>query len=116
VIAAFSALGIENQESGYDLAATILEIIPILVLSFMVLKIIGVWNNETPSKINYYLLVYTIASVAIYFGLRYLFVNDLTSETPTPFLGTVIYYFIWTSYFKRSTRVKEFYGCNAVKK
>lgn len=116
VIAALAVLGIDAGENIYDLAATALEIAPSLAFSILVLKIIEVRENDTPSKINHYILAYTIATFVIYAGLRYLFANDFMIEKPTPALGTVIYYFIWTSYFKKSKRVKEFYGSNADQK
>lgn len=61
-----------------------------------------------------YLGYYVAASLLAYGIFYYLFKTDVVAEKPVSFWSSVIHYYIWSSYFKKSKRVKAHYGANAV--
>ena len=84
-----------------------------VVFSFLILRILGDSNEETPFRINMYLKYSISATAVVFMAAMGLFFMDVITERPESLLGSLIFYYIWTSYFKKSVRVKEYYGCNA---
>ena len=104
--------GFGSQET-IDVLASIAEVIPPLVFSFLILRILGDSDEGTPFRINTYLKYSISATAVVFMAAMGLFFLDVTTERPESLLGSLIFYYIWTSYFKKSARVKEYYGCNA---
>ncbi len=97
-------------EKQWDLAALILELSPSIIFSFLIIRVLSKPESQVPAQIKKYIGNYVGASIFINIGLRYLFSNDVITDEPTTFIGDLIYYAIWVSYFKRSKRVAQFYG------
>ncbi len=104
--------GFGDQET-IDTLAGLAEVIPPVVFSFLILRILGDSNEETPFRINMYLKYSISATAVVFMAAMGLFFMDVTTERPESLLGSLVFYYIWTSYFKKSVRVKEYYGCNA---
>jgi len=103
-----------SNQNLIDFAMIGLESTPILLLSIFTLKILNKKEGEVPGKVKSYLDYYLSATVVIYVILYISFSKGQITEKPTPLLGDIIYYFIWTSYFKKSKRVKVYYGKNTL--
>jgi len=104
--------GFESQEV-VDIFFSLPELIPSVIFSVLILRVLGVQGEETPFRISAYLKYNVSITVVVFIVLMALFFSDVISERPESLLGSLIYYYIWTSYFKKSVRVKEFYGRNA---
>ena len=108
-----AALFVDDRfEKQWDLAALILELSPSIIYSFLIIRVLSTPQSHVPAQIKKYIGNYVAASILINFLLRYLFSNELITDKPTTFIGDLIYYAIWVSYFKRSKRVAQFYGQN----
>jgi len=100
-------------EKELDVVALLLEISPSILFSFLIIKVIKIRETHIPAKIKKYIGGYVFMSLLITLVLRYLYSLELITDKPTPtFLGDIIYYAIWVSYFKRSKRVAEYYRQN----
>lgn len=104
--------GFETQEA-IDILFSLPELIPSVIFSVLILRVLSVQSEETPFKISAYLKYNVSIAVLVFVFLMVLFFSEIISERPESLLGSLIYYYIWTSYFKKSVRVKEFYGSNA---
>jgi len=110
------ALGLSEgftSEDTLSLLVSFVEVIPAFVFSILILKIIKDRDEETPFRISGYVKYNTVIALVIFIASMALFYLDVTPERPQSLLGTLIYYYIWTSYFKKSVRVKEYYGSSA---
>jgi len=106
-----AALFVDDMfEKQWDLPALILELSPSIIFSFLIIRVLSTPESQVPAQIKKYIGNYVVVSILINIGLRYLFSNDLITDEPTTFIGDLIYYAIWVSYFKRSKRVAQFYG------
>ena len=100
-------------EKELDVVALLFEITPSMLFSFLIVKVIKIRETHIPAKIKKYIGGYVVMSLLITLVLRYLYSLELITDKPTAtFLGDIIYYAIWVSYFKRSKRVAEYYGQN----
>ncbi len=98
----------------FESVIAFIELIPDMVLAVVILLIIEKKNKDVPSKIIKYLGIYIVASIIVYAFVFYLYKTEAIVEKPIGFWGSVIHYWIWSSYFKKSKRVNVYYGENAV--
>lgn len=116
MVVAFAGMAaFDYFEVGYinELWALGLEILPDLVFSIVVIKIVMIRQADIPQKIVKFLGYYVAATFVIYMILFYSYSAEQISEKPTSFWGSAIYYLIWSSYFRKSKRVKVYYGENS---
>jgi len=110
---AFSFLGYYESGESTDMIAALVESIPGLFISIVAIKLLTVKSPQTPNKMVKMLGYYVTATIVIYAVLFYLHKTEQISEKPLSFWGSVIYYYIWSSYFKKSKRVNGYFGANA---
>jgi len=89
------------------------EIIPVFVFSVAVLKKVKIQERGTPQKLKFYIMFYFLSSMIITGLIIYLYTKGYVTEKPTSVFGDIVYFLIWSSYFKRSDRVNGYYGNNA---
>lgn len=112
-VSAMVILGEIEQQELIGILWLLAEMLPALVLSVLTVRILSAREEDVPHRVSVYLKIgLGVASVA-FIGGGALFYYDFVSEKPTSILGSLIFYYIWTSYFKKSVRVKEYYGVNA---
>ena len=105
-------VGVEKKQELINSMAIMIELIPGTVMSFLIWRIVLIKNDETPKKIKW-LITFELALQLMFGAVLYLaYKQGYISDQPTPVLLSVIYYFIWASYFKRSKRVFSYYGSN----
>ncbi|WP_028862429.1 DUF2569 family protein [Psychromonas aquimarina] len=109
----FYFAGKELFDTPADFIAALAESLPILIFSVLILKFIHIRNEAIPTKIYVIIFSYMATSAVIYFISLYLFNSGYLTEEPTRLIGDVIYTLVWTAYFKKSKRVKSYYGANA---
>ncbi len=107
---------IEPEQNLIDLAAITIEMLPGTIMSFIIWKSILVCDCETPNKIRSLLDIEFTLNVLTFIALFFAFKEGYVSDKPNPIFFSLIYYFIWTSYLKRSKRVLSLYGSNTFKK
>jgi len=108
-------VGFENNQEFIDFFAVFIEVLPGTIMSFLIWRTVLVHKPETPNKV-YSLLKFDLAlQLLVGAGLYFAYKQDFITEKPVSFLISVIYYFIWAAYFKRSKRVLACYGTNAAK-
>jgi hypothetical protein len=90
-----------NQES-IDNAALIIEIVPTTILSFIIWRMVPVKSKTTPSRIKSLMRIDLFFSIAVGFIMYMAFREGFITDKPVPFYGSLIYYFIWSSYFNLS--------------
>lgn len=118
-VVAFVALVISYMILGdiFDLVmdgpALFLELIPFLIFSYFIIKAIPIRHVETPARIKSLIGYDLIVSLTVSVILLALHNNGLISDKPAPLIFSVIYYFIWVTYFKKSKRVLAYYGSNS---
>ena len=100
-------------EHMLDIVALLIEIAPPILFSYLIIKCLPVASADTPEQIKKLLGYYLAVSLVIGFSLTMAHKSGYITDKPSPFIGDLIYYAIWASYFKKSKRVKEFYGANA---
>jgi len=110
---AFWFLGYYETGEHADMLAALVESIPGIFISIIAVKYLTMKAPETPNKMVKALGYYVTATILIYAVLFYLHKTEQISEKPLSFWGSVIYYYIWLSYFKKSKRVKGYFGANA---
>ena len=108
-----SAFDFLEEISTIELASLIIELLPDLVISIMMVKLLTVRNTHIPKLMVKYLGFYVGVTIVVYIILYSLYKAEHILEKPTTFWGSVIYYSIWNAYFKRSKRVNIFYGANS---
>ncbi len=99
--------------TSLDVGVAVLEMIPGILVSGLSIKYLAVKDERTSQKLADTLRYYPIASIAIYALVFGLYEMEKVIEKPISFWGSAIYYLIWSSYFRKSVRVKEYYGDNA---
>jgi hypothetical protein len=112
--ASFMILNLYAENELFEAMITSIELIPDLVLTFMTLRILKIREKDIPTRIVQYLSYYVGASLLMYGFVYYLFKTGVVVEKPIGFWGTVIYFAIWNSYFKKSERVGVYYGGKAI--
>ncbi len=96
-----------------DMGAVLVESLPAVIFSILILKRLGLRSEGTPNVITKYIALGALSSVVVAAGLYFAYNGGHISEKPSSVLGSFVYYLIWTSYFKRSKRVHSFYGANS---
>lgn len=112
-IVAFGFMEAYDDNEFSEAIIGIFEFLPDLIFSIAIIRILTTQNQGIPGKIVKYLGYYLAASLLAYAVFYYLFKIEVVTEKPVSFFGSVFYYFIWSSYFKKSKRVKAYYGENA---
>ena len=110
----FASLDYYEPHEYSDVFAAAFELTPEFVISIVTLGALARKSPTTPAKIVQNMGYYVWATLAVYFILYYLFKSGAITDKPITFWGAVIYYYIWSSYFKRSKRVKSYYGANCL--
>lgn len=113
MVSVFYAMGEYAEGEIFEALIAGIELLPDLVVSIMVLKILSKPNKFIPTRVVTLLTYYVGASLLMYGCVYYLFKTEVVVEKPTSFWASVIYYAIWSSYFRKSKRVKAYYGENA---
>ncbi len=113
-IAGFEIMGAYEENELKDAFIGIFEFLPDLIFPIIIIRILKIKNEKIPDEIVKYLGYYVAASLLVYGIFYYLFKTDVIAEKPVSFLSSLIYYYIWSSYFKKSKRVKAYYGANAI--
>jgi len=103
-------------ELELDGPALFLELIPFLIFSYLIIKALPVRAIDTPARIKSLIGYDLVVSITVSIILIVSHNHGLISDKPAPILISVIYYFIWATYFKKSKRVLDFYGSNAESK
>jgi len=98
-----------------DLIAILIEVLPGIIMSFIIWRVVLVQSENTPNKINKLMQIELFFHIVISACLIYAHKQGYISEGPTPIMVSIIYYFIWATYFKRSKRVLSYYGSNTFK-
>ncbi|MDM3871509.1 hypothetical protein QSV34_09085 [Porticoccus sp. W117] len=93
--------------------ASLVELTPVIVFSILILKVVNHQEEGIPVKIKSYIGYYLLTSFLVAAGIASLYIMDLVPDKPASIFGDLIYYLIWSSYFKRSKRVRSFYGATA---
>ena len=112
-VGGFAVMGYYTNDEIFDVAASFVESLPGIIFAVLILKYVSKKAPGTPAKINKFLECYVISTILIYAALYYLHSTEQITEKPISFWGSVIYAWIWITYFKKSKRVNGFYGENA---
>jgi hypothetical protein len=102
-----------SSQNTIDNAALILELLPTTIFSFIIWRMVSVKKSTTPSRIKSVMRIDLLFSLIIGVILYLAFKKGFITDKPVPFLGSVIYYFIWSSYFNSSKKVLSYYGFNS---
>lgn len=87
-----------------------LELLPDLLFSVLMLKVIHDRNNLTPKKIKKLLRLEIWSKFFIAVAIMYAYKKGLVEDRPFPFIISAIYYFIWRAYFTKAKQVKSYYN------
>jgi len=101
-----------DEEGIADVVAACAEMFPAILFSVLIVRVLGDRNENTPARVAQLLKYNFSAAAFVFIAVMALFFADVVSEKPTSILGSLLYYYIWTSYFKKSKRVNEYYGAN----
>lgn len=114
MVAVFFAFGQYGEGELFEAVIAAVELIPDLIIPLLILQIIKIKRKEIPQRLVKLLGIYLVCSLVVYAVVYYLFKTDVVADKPVSFWGSLIYYYIWLSYFKKSKRVKAYYGENAI--
>ena len=114
MVGVFSAYGEYAEGELFEQMIAAIELIPDLLITVMILRIIKIKEKDIPTRIVKYLGYYVAASLVMYAFVYYLFKTGVVEDKPMSFWGSVIYFLIWRAYFNRSRRVEGYYGENAL--
>ncbi len=96
----------------WDNLAINIELLPSAFFSVLILRNLDKREKTTPFKIKrlmgYDICCTLVVGASIFIAYRKGFVTD----RPMPFFISLIYYFVWISYFKWSKKVKRYYKVN----
>ena len=90
-----------------------LELLPDFIFSLWVLLIVRKRDERIPNLVKKIIGYELLTKFIVGLMLVYANVKGLVSEPPNSIFLSMAYYFIWSSYFKRSKVVLKFYGKNA---
>jgi len=116
----FSFFTYENENQGIVTVLIILDLIIYIILAFRIIKNLGVKEKYVPGKIvenMTFILGFTMLFTILY-GLLYYYYLGITErpvydeELVRPLIRVLVWFAIWSSYFKRSKRVRAYYGSN----
>jgi len=96
-----------------DLVALIFELSPGLIFSFLIVRALPVREPDIPARLKSLLGYYLGITLLFYVILTAAFKTGHLTDKPSPFIGDIVYYAIWASYFNKSKRVRAYYGANA---
>ena len=113
-VAAFEIMGAYEENELKETFIYFFEFLPDFIIPIMILRILKIKDEKTPDQVVKFLGYYVAVSLLLYGIYYYLFETNMVAEKPVSFWSSVIYYFIWSSYFKKSKRVKAYYGANAI--
>ncbi len=105
----------EEQQGVIDLLALLIEVTPGTVMSFLVWRTVKVELETTPNRIKSLMQVELMLHCMTAALLFYAHEQGYITDGPAPIVVSIIYYFAWASYFKRSKRVLAYYGSNTGK-
>lgn len=100
-------------ESLRDFLLFILEFLPGMIFSILIFKALPIQEFYIPSQITSYLRNNLLLSFLIALLLSTLYQQGMVSDKPGSVFGSIVYFAIWALYFKKSKRVREYYGDNA---
>ncbi len=108
-----SMLDSETSILSNKLMFYVLELTPDFIFSILILRSIKIQNTSTPESIkklmSFELAAKLIIGILIYMAYK----NGIAQDKPSPFFFSIIYYLIWSNYFKKSKRVFNYYGANS---
>ena len=85
------------------------ELLPNFIFSILIIRCFRIREGSTPAQIIRY-IGWALAVNALFYLAHYvLYTNGFAAERPFPILLSIIYYFIWKTYFKRSKRVAAYF-------
>ncbi|MFH1691706.1 MAG: DUF2569 family protein, partial [Candidatus Omnitrophota bacterium] len=123
IAALLIALTIFTAENVTDSVVALISFfngLVLLVLFYKIIKITVKKDTATPNKLVKYITWILLVTLIFAFleGLSYYIssgVKGLSNlgETAAGIIRTLIWYAIWSSYFKKSKRVAAYYGNNA---
>lgn len=102
-----------TNQDAIDNSALIVELLPTTIFSFIIWRMVSVKSKTTPSRIKATMRIDLFFSLVVGFVMYMAFKKGFITDKPVPFYGSLIYYFIWSSYFNLSKRVLSYYGFNS---
>ena len=103
----------ESPQEDWDILSGVIEVIPGTIMSFLIWKVVLVQSIETPPQLKQLLQVELALHFIVTAFIYYAYKQGYISDGPVPILVSIVYYFIWSTYLKKSKRVKSFYGKNS---
>lgn len=102
-----------SPEVLLDLALVMAQGVVALIVSALILRNLTKREAWVPKVIIRYLGVYFATGVVGFALGFYLYKQGMLAERPMSLFGDLVYYLIWSSYFKKSKRVNGYYRLHA---